>query len=303
MPQRSNGAPIILAHGIAPFDIVFKSLRKTLGNPLPPEAAHWFDANIGNPLTYFREIRPALEREGFTTYVTDVGFAAGVEQRARDLQREVMRILGDGGNYEKVNIIAHSMGGLDARYMIAKLGMADRVASLVTIGTPHFGTSFADWGVGDLWLPSHLIDWLKPAGADLSGFRDLTRPKCAAFNAENVSREAANSVVYITYAASQSLDHVFPPLHFSWGIIDQHEGSNDGLVPVVSQRWRAELEGPKGVKRVEQRVFPVRGDHLNEIGWWHPWVGPGEGREAYEAAVQDLYVQIAVELRQRGLYR
>ena len=39
------------------------------------------------------------------------------------------------------------MAGLDARYMISKLGMADKVATLVTIGTPHRGSYFADWGV------------------------------------------------------------------------------------------------------------------------------------------------------------
>ena len=42
------------------------------------------------------------------------------------------------------------MGGLDARYLISRLGMADRVLSLTTLGTPHRGTSFADWGVSRL---------------------------------------------------------------------------------------------------------------------------------------------------------
>ena len=40
------------------------------------------------------------------------------------------------------------MGGLDSRYMISKLDMADRVLSLTTLGTPHRGTAFADWAVG-----------------------------------------------------------------------------------------------------------------------------------------------------------
>ena len=39
------------------------------------------------------------------------------------------------------------MGGLDARYMIASLGMEARVLSLTTVGTPHRGTAFADWGM------------------------------------------------------------------------------------------------------------------------------------------------------------
>src|SRR5262249_5187529 len=38
-----------------------------------------------------------------------------------------------------VHVFAHSMGGLDARYMISRLGMAKRVLSLTTIATPHRG--------------------------------------------------------------------------------------------------------------------------------------------------------------------
>ena len=51
---------------------------------------------------------------------------------------------------EPVHLIAHSMGGLDARYMISCLDMADHVLTLTTLGTPHRGTSFADWGVSRL---------------------------------------------------------------------------------------------------------------------------------------------------------
>ena len=46
---------------------------------------------------------------------------------------------------EPVNLIAHSMGGLDARYLISRLGMADQVRSLTTISTPHRGSFMADW--------------------------------------------------------------------------------------------------------------------------------------------------------------
>jgi triacylglycerol esterase/lipase EstA (alpha/beta hydrolase family) len=42
-----------------------------------------------------------------------------------------------------VHIIAHSMGGLDARHLIVDIvTMADKVGTLATIGTPHLGTSF-----------------------------------------------------------------------------------------------------------------------------------------------------------------
>lgn len=43
-----------------------------------------------------------------------------------------------------MNIIAHSKGGLDSRYLISGLHMAPYVASLTTICTPHRGSMLAD---------------------------------------------------------------------------------------------------------------------------------------------------------------
>jgi len=47
-------------------------------------------------------------------------------------------------NSGKVNIIAHPKGGLDTRYMISSLKMAEHVASLTTVSTPHRGSAALD---------------------------------------------------------------------------------------------------------------------------------------------------------------
>lgn len=295
-------APIILAHGIAPFDIVFKTFRRSLGVLLAPEARRWFDENIGDDLRYFRKIRRALEEQGFVAYETDVSFAAGVGQRALDLQQAVQQILADG-EHDQVNIIAHSMGGLDGRHMILMDAMAGRVASLVTIGTPHLGTSFADWGLTTVDPADDVIGLLKFVNVDFTGFQDLTRERCRAFGRQAEAREAENQVVYITYAAAQERERTFLPLQPSWSIIQEREGANDGLVPVSSQRWQPELKGGTRVKRVEQHDVPVPADHLNELGWWHPWVQSDLGLEGYERALRGMYVGIAQDLQARGLYR
>ena len=67
---------------------------------------------------------------------------AGIVHRAGQLRDYLNQV----SPIEPVHIIAHSMGGLDARYMISRLDMADRVLSLTTIATPHRGSPFADWG-------------------------------------------------------------------------------------------------------------------------------------------------------------
>lgn len=43
----------------------------------------------------------------------------------------------------RVDIIAHSAGGLAARYFMRNLGGDSRVHSLITLGTPHHGTRFS----------------------------------------------------------------------------------------------------------------------------------------------------------------
>ena len=66
-----------------------------------------------------------------------------LQLRSGQLKQRVEEALVQTGA-SKVHIIAHSMGGLDSRRMIVDLGMADKVASLTTIGTPHRGTILAD---------------------------------------------------------------------------------------------------------------------------------------------------------------
>jgi triacylglycerol lipase len=254
-----NKYPIILAHGIARFDFLSQRFSKDLST-----------LGIGfglaaNELHYFKGIGRHLRAHGIDVYQSSVGFAADVEERAADLKSEVQTALALRPEQPKVHIIAHSMGGLDARHMIVNHGMADRVASLTTIGTPHLGTSFADWGMRH---EGHEIIRVLGNIIDLGGFADLTTEACGAFNAAAEAAEAANDVFYQTYAAHEAQKQVFGPLQIAWQIIAETEGENDGLVPRSSQAWQVELSGAGARKSVEQRAFPVSADHLNEIGWW-----------------------------------
>lgn len=136
MPAREE-LPIILAHGIARFDI----LREILLAKLRLD-----EQKLPDRFRYFKGIKSHLEANGFEVYHTSVEFAGRVDIRARQLSDQVNRILDRTGS-PKVHIIAHSMGGLDARHMIVDPDMADKVATLATIGTPHMGTTFADFGI------------------------------------------------------------------------------------------------------------------------------------------------------------
>lgn len=300
MTSGSPGAarPLVFAHGGGRFDILTATLRDHLRSRA---AVRVFDRLLGDALDYFRYVRRTLEERGFEVHEPTVSFAASLERRAGDLRRAIERILAPRGPAAKVHIIGHSMGGLDARYMIAKLGMADRVASIATIGTPHLGSSFAEWRLDEVKHTRSIIRWLSRIGLDLSGFEALTRDRCRAFNAGVEAAEATNAVAYITYASAQEdRARVFLPLRRGWNIIREREGTNDGLVSVASQRWTDTLRAPGTEKKVEQREFPMPADHLNQCGWWHPWTCRLRERHDFERTVRDLYVRIAEDLRARA---
>src|SRR5206468_12628217 len=79
-----------------------------------------------------------------------------VEVRGAGLAKQIDDTLAATGA-DKVNIIAHAMGGLDARYVITTLGYGDRVASLTTMSTPHRGAALADFALS-LNVPAIILN-------------------------------------------------------------------------------------------------------------------------------------------------
>jgi len=290
--------PIVLAHGIARFDQlrnpIVKKLQMLLADrDFVPDQTH-----------YFRRIRSFLEAHDYDIYYSDVDWAGDLSVRGPQLAENVRAILRES-KQEKVHIIGHSMGGLDSRYMIVKEGMADKVASLTTIGTPHLGTSFATHG---LHLGGTIvIETLKKLfEIDADGFLILTPAARREFNEEVRNAEAKNDVVYHVYASSEEKARVRWFLQPSWDFIHDNEGDNDGLVPVSSQLWATEIVADDGTtKPIHQHLFPVPADHSNQIGWWDVnelpdgrWWRPSVLREIgqYEAQIRNVYLQIAREV-------
>ena len=286
--------PIVLAHGIAPFDEAYQKLAKGF---------RYFLGSLGlgnDRLDYFKGIASHLRRQGFTVYAPRVKFSGSVDQRSKELAAAVESIINETGSL-KVHVIAHSMGGLDARHMIVNESMQDSVATLTTIGTPHQGTSFAD-SAFELGGEDLAADLSKFLGIDLNGFRDLTTELCLLFNQTAEDSEASNAVHYITYSSHQLEPRIFGPLKPSWKLISRKEGDNDGLAPVSSQRWSSSLAGGGRHKRVEQFTVPFEADHLNQVGWWDlnelqntGWwnLRPLISKRNFEMRIKDLYLKMA----------
>ena len=109
--------PIVLAHGMAGFDELFGVYE------------YWFG------------IPSALRDGGAKVYVTEVSQFNTTEARGEQLLDQVEQIAAITG--KKVNLIGHSHGGLDVRYVAAV--RPDLVASVTSVGSPHKGAALADY--------------------------------------------------------------------------------------------------------------------------------------------------------------
>ena len=105
----------------------------------------------------FSVMRRGLRRRGFAQ-VRSWNYSPllrDVETAAAALGRHLERVCQDTG-HERVHVVAHSLGGLVARYLVQRLGGDARVDSLVTLGTPHGGSRWAHV------LPTPLVRQLRP---------------------------------------------------------------------------------------------------------------------------------------------
>ena len=112
------------------------------GPPYPMVLAHGFFGwdKIG-PLDYFYKVKAALQAKGHVVLVTSVDPFNTSLHRGKQLLKQVEAALVKTGA-AKVNIIGHSQGGVDARYVAAMI--PHRVASVTTVATPHLGIKIGD---------------------------------------------------------------------------------------------------------------------------------------------------------------
>lgn len=271
--------PIVLAHGL----LGFSELRVSALLP---------------PIEYWHGIKQALSQNNCAVITASVPPTGSIEERAAKLAADILAQTSRGdetGASPTVNIIAHSMGGLDARYMISRLKPAlknVRVASLVTIATPHRGSPFADYlverGAGPLHLP-RLYSIIRRAGLGTSAFGQLTtRYMRDEFNPAVRDDEA---VRYFSYGAAIDEPSLLGAFRLPHGVVGRAEGENDGLVSVESSRWGVYRGTLMGVS------------HLDLINWsnraaWtvREWMGM---KRSFNAVA--FYLDVADMLAKEGL--
>jgi len=183
-----------------------------------------------------------LQDNGVLVYFGNTDAWGSVRSNASLLQTTISEIL-ENGNHERVNIIAHSKGGIDSRYFIWKYDFADRVASLTTVSTPHRGAEIADLLYATRLMQTeperNRLRFLGRIFGDVNpdiheANRDLTTENMKEFN-ENVFMDER---VFFQSIYSVMNDSSHDPFYaITHAYINRTNGENDGLVSAFSARW------------------------------------------------------------------
>ena len=263
-PLRPTRHPVVLLHG---FGALANAMQ---GGILHAEAM-------------------ALRARGVWAYAPHVNPYDTLDVRASAWAQRFGTVLEETGA-EKLNLVAFSSGGLDARVLAAERGWSDRIASLVTISTPHRGTALAPFVLD---RPDRLrnaalaiVDVVgraayqeePPHAAEAIG--ELAPAAVASrFDAE-ATIDGAWCASFASRAGKGTDVPMYPPLVVPNRILYGLAGVNDGIVPTASMAWG-------------ECLGTLDADHARQIGLRVPGTG---GHDSVT-----FFLDLAERLRARGL--
>jgi len=227
---------IVLAHGVLGF-----------GDELPGVF------QLLPAIHYFNCVADHLREQRHVVLEPQVDPAGSVQDRGDQLAEKILKQTSPG---DMVHILAHSMGGLDARHAITKRpDLVDRVATLVTIGTPHRGSPVADAVANEtgplLDRIPHLLR--QKLGSNTEALHDLTTEVCSAFDDATPD---APTVRYINVAGDASKGNELLLFQLAADIGSITGQINDGVVTKTS-----------ALRAGNQHLSDWPVDHAGEIGW------------------------------------
>lgn len=217
--------PIILAHGLGVTD-------------------------TGGLYVPWGRIPDTLRRRGAVLYFGGQDAWGSIETGAAQLAQTVRRAMRETG-CDRVNLIAHSKGGLEARYLISSMGRGRHVASLSMLSTPNRGSRVAELllyarpGVA-AWARGNDAYWAQHGDEKPDSLRageQLTPKYLEQFNRDNPD---ANCVYYQSWGARLGKARADTAMLLTHGLFYPAHGESDGLVTPASARWghwRGTLEG------------------------------------------------------------
>lgn len=261
------------------------------------------------PIEYWYGIPHALQQDGAQVFTTRVSAVNSSELRGEQLLQQVEEVIAITGA-DKVNLIAHSLGGQTARYVAAVA--PHRVASVTSIGSPVMGTPAGDLVSQSLEIPylgplvtnilqglAGFVDWADggerlPQDA-LAGIDTLTLSGNLAFNEQypdgvpnqycGEGEYQKNGIHYFSWAGSYDrITNYFDPSSYAFALTKMlFDEPNNGLIGRCSSHFGQVIRDDYAM------------DHLDEVnqlfGLTHP----------YSANPKSLYRQHVNRLRNLGL--
>lgn len=243
-------------------------------------------------LNYWGRVPAELEKNGAKIFYGQHESASSVVDSAEQLYERIRYIVKRTG-CEKVNIIAHSKGGLDSRYAISVWGASQYVASLTTINTPHRGCLFVDnlLNVAPENMKNQIANTYNSSAKALgdtqpdfmSAVGDLTANACAEFN-----RKVPDSPEVYYQSVGSKLGKATSgkfPLNVSYPLVKRYSGANDGLVAEPSFRWGSNYKfltayGKRGISHGD--MIDLNRENIDGFD------------------VREFYVQLVADLKNKG---
>ncbi len=242
---------------------------------------------------YWGRIPKELELNGAEVYFGNQQSAASVEDSGKELVSRIKEIVKACG-CQKVNVIAHSKGGLDIRCAVNQSDIGRYIASITTINTPHRGCEFAQSLLEK--IPVKMQE--KIAGTYNSAMRklgdknpdfmaavnDLTADTCKKMDSgfgipEGIFCQSVGSKL------NKATNGKFP-LNFTYNLVKYFDGPNDGLVSETSFEWGEKYtfittDGKRGVSHGD--MIDLNRENIDGFD------------------VREFYVSLVADLKNRGL--
>ena len=243
-------------------------------------------------LNYWGRVPGELIKNGAKIYYGQHESASSIVDSAEQIYDRIKYITEKTG-CEKVNIIAHSKGGLDSRYAISVLGASKYVATLTTINTPHRGCLFVDnlLNLAPEKVTNKIADTYNSSAIALgdtqpdfmAAVSDLTANACKEFN----ERVVDSPEVYYQSVGStlgRATGGKFP-LNVSYPLVKKYSGANDGLVAEPSFKWGSDYKllkpsGKRGISHGD--MIDLNRENIPDFD------------------VREFYVQLVADLKNKG---
>lgn len=241
-------------------------------------------------VNYWGRIPGELIKNGAKIYYGHQEGWGTIESNAEEIKAKIYEVI-EKENTDKVNIIAHSKGGLDARYLVSQLDMGDYVASLTMISSPHHGSEVLEFVEK---LPKKLVNFIgnrinksfSMMGDKTPDFHEASKQflveNSKVFNKKVIDHP---SVYYQSYGTIMKTPLSDPLLFLPYCIVRIMGGKNDGLVTGDSAKWGTF----KGLVTSKGHRGISHGDIIDLK------------REDYHGFdVREFYVQMVSELKESG---